>query len=193
MFKNDIKKLKEEELQKEKIKTDSITQAAQQQLLVQQAAEQQQLLGQQAAEEEALNESVNLALNSETKPFIISDMGDNPTAGGAGDVTWTLRELINRKEFQTAQGPALIYASIPGPELVTQALKRGVGKTEGDIPCSPPQAWRLVRGPGSGGCRVVCAEANQATREANAGRPRPGTRPSARVDRVMRRCISVKW
>jgi microcystin degradation protein MlrC len=69
------------------------------------------------------------ALASKKKPFILSDMGDNPTAGGAGDVTWTLRELINRKEFQTAQGPALIYASIPGPELVTQALKRGVGKT----------------------------------------------------------------
>ena len=30
------------------------------------------------------------------KPFIISDMGDNPTAGGAGDVTWTLNKLLNK-------------------------------------------------------------------------------------------------
>lgn len=60
------------------------------------------------------------------KPFIISDMGDNPTAGGAGDVTWTLNEILNNKDF-TVAGPELIYASIPGPELVKEALKVGVG------------------------------------------------------------------
>lgn len=69
------------------------------------------------------------ALNSSKRPFIMSDMGDNPTAGGAGDVTWTLQELLNRRDFQSASGPELIYASIPGPELVAQALKRGVGST----------------------------------------------------------------
>ena len=35
-----------------------------------------------------------------SKPFIISDMGDNPTAGGAGDVTWTLNEILNNKRFK---------------------------------------------------------------------------------------------
>jgi microcystin degradation protein MlrC len=54
-------------------------------------------------------------------------MGDNPTAGGAGDVTWTLAELLKRPEFARADGKRLIYASIPGPELVAQALKAGVG------------------------------------------------------------------
>ena len=29
-------------------------------------------------------------------PFFISDSGDNPTAGGAGDVTWTLAELLGQ-------------------------------------------------------------------------------------------------
>ncbi|MBQ4914733.1 M81 family metallopeptidase [Maribacter sp. MMG018] len=74
-----------------------------------------------------LDESLKMALNSDKKPFMISDMGDNPTAGGAGDVTWTLREILNRPEFKTDNGPSLIYASIPGPELVEKALEIGVG------------------------------------------------------------------
>ena len=76
-----------------------------------------------------LDESLAMALSSEEKPFIISDMGDNPTAGGAGDVTWTLHELLKRPEFSKAKGPSLIYASIPGPELVEAAIKAGVGGT----------------------------------------------------------------
>ena len=61
------------------------------------------------------------------KPFIISDMGDNPTAGGAGDVTWTLNKLLNNPKFKTKNGPELIYASIPGPELINIALKSNIG------------------------------------------------------------------
>ena len=72
-------------------------------------------------------ESIKLALKSENKPYIISDMGDNPTAGGAGDVTWTLQEILKRDEFKSADGPSLIYASIPGPELIEKAIKVGVG------------------------------------------------------------------
>lgn len=74
-----------------------------------------------------LEESINLALESKTKPFIISDMGDNPTAGGAGDVTWTLDKLLKRKEFKNENGPSLIYASIPGPKLIKKALKLNIG------------------------------------------------------------------
>lgn len=61
------------------------------------------------------------------KPFIISDMGDNPTAGGAGDVTWTLNKLLNRPEFKNENGPELIYASIPGPDLINNALEAKIG------------------------------------------------------------------
>jgi len=75
-----------------------------------------------------LSESLDMALTSSKKPFIISDMGDNPTAGGAGDVTWTLTEILKRPEFQSGEGPSLIYASIPGPELVAKAVEAGVGK-----------------------------------------------------------------
>lgn len=67
------------------------------------------------------------ALSSDVHPFFISDSGDNPTAGGAGDVTWTLQQILKRKEFGDLNGPTLIYASIPGPDLVEKALQAGVG------------------------------------------------------------------
>ncbi len=67
------------------------------------------------------------ALASQKHPFFISDTGDNPTAGGAGDVTWTLTQLLARPEFQKPDGPSLIYASIPDPELVQKAMAAGVG------------------------------------------------------------------
>tara|TARA_R110000737_G_C14614063_1_gene491556 strand:- start:2988 stop:4085 length:1098 start_codon:yes stop_codon:yes gene_type:complete len=72
-------------------------------------------------------EALELALASDKKPFMLSDMGDNPTAGGAGDVTWTLMELLKREEFHAADGKSLIYASIPGPKLIEEAIKVGVG------------------------------------------------------------------
>src|SRR6056300_1511600 len=72
-------------------------------------------------------ESIAKALSTTKTPFIISDMGDNPTAGGAGDVTWTLRELLNHPAFLKESGPKVIYASIPGPELVAAAKEVGVG------------------------------------------------------------------
>ena len=72
-------------------------------------------------------EALELALASDKKPFMLSDMGDNPTAGGAGDVTWTLMELLKREEFHAADGKSLIYASIPGPKSIEEAIKVGVG------------------------------------------------------------------
>lgn len=74
-------------------------------------------------------EALELALASDKKPFMISDMGDNPTAGGAGDVSWTLTELLQREEFHKENGKTLIYASIPGPELIEEAIKVGIGGT----------------------------------------------------------------
>ena len=75
----------------------------------------------------SLSKSLDMAIAADKHPFIISDMGDNPTAGGAGDVTWTLTEILARPEFKTENGPSLIYASIPGPEFVKKAIEAGVG------------------------------------------------------------------
>ncbi len=74
-----------------------------------------------------LDESLEKALKSKKHPFFISDSGDNPTAGGAGDVTWTLKELLARPEFQKENGLSVIYASIPGPDMVKVALEAGIG------------------------------------------------------------------
>lgn len=79
-----------------------------------------------------LEQSFEMALESDVKPYMISDMGDNPTAGGAGDVTWTLHEVLKRDEFKMEDGPHLIYASIPGPGFVRKAKSLGVGASISD-------------------------------------------------------------
>ena len=66
------------------------------------------------------------ALTSNVTPYLISDMGDNPTAGGAGDVTWTLTELLKRPELQDPDGKSVIYASIPDAEFVQRAVATGL-------------------------------------------------------------------
>jgi len=74
-------------------------------------------------------ECIDTALRSRKsqRPYFISDSGDNPTAGGSGDVTWGLTRLLERDEFEDQNGPTVIYASIPGPEAVHAAVKAGVG------------------------------------------------------------------
>ncbi|MBQ1157971.1 M81 family metallopeptidase [Streptomyces sp. A73] len=69
------------------------------------------------------------ALTSDQRPYFISDTGDNPTAGGAGDLTWGLTRLLERPEFQQDDGPTVIYASVPGPDAVEAAAAAGVGAT----------------------------------------------------------------
>lgn len=75
----------------------------------------------------SLKECLDKAINSDKRPFFISDSGDNPTAGGAGDVTWTLTKILERSEFKTTNGPLLIYASIPAPALIQKAIAAGIG------------------------------------------------------------------
>lgn len=75
-----------------------------------------------------LQEALDAAVRSNKHPFYISDSGDNPTAGGAGDVTWTLTQILARPEFKSENGPELIYASIPGADFVKKAIALGVGK-----------------------------------------------------------------
>jgi len=74
-----------------------------------------------------LEKSIEQALASSDKPFFISDMGDNPTAGGAGDVTWTLDKILNDPRLNSNNAPNIIYASIPGPKLIEAALAVGEG------------------------------------------------------------------
>ncbi|KAI0444766.1 MlrC domain-containing protein [Xylaria telfairii] len=72
-------------------------------------------------------ECLDTALKSDKRPYFISDSGDNPTAGGSGDVTWGLTQLLARSEFKDEAGPVVIYASVPGPGAVEKAVDAGVG------------------------------------------------------------------
>ena len=66
------------------------------------------------------------ATASPVAPYVISDSGDNPTAGGAGDVTWTLAALLASEEL-AASGKRAIYASIPDATGALAAAEAGVG------------------------------------------------------------------
>ncbi|ONI78871.1 microcystin degradation protein MlrC [Actinosynnema sp. ALI-1.44] len=67
----------------------------------------------------SLDHCVREGLASGIRPFFISDSGDNPTAGGAGDVSWTLRVLT------AYRSRTIIYASIVDPESVAIAKAGG--------------------------------------------------------------------
>ncbi|KAF1968455.1 Microcystin LR degradation protein MlrC [Bimuria novae-zelandiae CBS 107.79] len=63
------------------------------------------------------------------RPFFISDSGDNPTAGGSGDVTWSLQQILTRSDIARPDGPRLIYASIPAPQAIENVCAAGHGAT----------------------------------------------------------------
>lgn len=66
----------------------------------------------------------------ERRPFFVSDSGDNPTAGGSGDVIWGLTRLLERPEFKAPDSRfTVIYASLPGPKAVETAVAAGFGAT----------------------------------------------------------------
>lgn len=69
------------------------------------------------------------ALASPKHPYFISDSGDNPTAGGSGDMTWGLTRLLERNEFKHSSGLTVIYASVPGPKAIATAVQAGIGAT----------------------------------------------------------------
>jgi microcystin degradation protein MlrC len=77
----------------------------------------------------SLDECLDTALASDARPYFVSDSGDNPTAGGSGDMTWGLTEVLARPEFRDPSGPAVIYASVPGPAAIDASVAAGVGAT----------------------------------------------------------------
>jgi microcystin degradation protein MlrC len=76
-----------------------------------------------------LDEAVDLALVSDARPHVISDSGDNPGAGGTGDVTWALRRLLARPELTSDGGPTTLVASV----FDTEALRALRHKEIGDV------------------------------------------------------------
>jgi microcystin degradation protein MlrC len=75
-----------------------------------------------------LDRAARLATAGERAIFI-SDSGDNPTAGGAGDVPYLLSRLLAHPHFAGGAGSAT-YASIPDPAAVAACFRAGPG---GDV------------------------------------------------------------
>lgn len=74
-------------------------------------------------------ECLAVALERDARPFFLSDSGDNPTAGGAGDVTWTLARLLEEPAFQEGGGRTAIYAALPDAGAAVEVAAAGVGAT----------------------------------------------------------------
>jgi len=71
-------------------------------------------------------EAIDAALAGPHRPFVISDSGDNPTAGGAGDVPYLLERLLARDEF-TSGRRSVIVAGLLDPAAVAACVAAGVG------------------------------------------------------------------
>lgn len=70
--------------------------------------------------------TIDEALKLNRKAVIISDSGDNPTAGGAGDVPYMVERLLARDEFRDG-GRSAIVAAVPNPDAVRVCMSAGVG------------------------------------------------------------------
>jgi microcystin degradation protein MlrC len=66
-----------------------------------------------------------LALNQ--KAVLISDSGDNPTAGGAGDIPLMVERLLAREELASGERTAIV-AAVPNADAVELAKAAGVGR-----------------------------------------------------------------
>jgi microcystin degradation protein MlrC len=67
-------------------------------------------------------------LASRDRPFFISDSGDNPTAGGAGDVAFMLERLLSDPVLSSG-GATAICASVVDPSAVARCVDAGEGAT----------------------------------------------------------------
>ncbi len=68
----------------------------------------------------SVDDCIHQAIQDETHPVLISDSGDNPTAGGVGNVTFFLSRALD------IQPDDMIYASIPDPQAVTACVEAGI-------------------------------------------------------------------
>jgi microcystin degradation protein MlrC len=71
---------------------------------------------------------IGAGLASRDRPFFISDSGDNPTAGGAGDVAFMLERLLAHPELASGRATA-IWASVVDPSAVTRCIDATEGAT----------------------------------------------------------------
>ncbi|WP_372343451.1 M81 family metallopeptidase [Streptomyces sp. KL116D] len=71
-------------------------------------------------------ECIERAVASDRRPFLISDSGDNPTAGGAGDLAYVLGELLTHDAIRSGAVTA-VHPGITDPVAVAACFEAGVG------------------------------------------------------------------
>lgn len=70
--------------------------------------------------------TIEEALKQDRKAVIISDSGDNPTAGGAGDVPYMTERLLAHEPFRTGEKSAIV-AAVPNAGAVKACTNAGLG------------------------------------------------------------------
>lgn len=95
----------------------------------------------------SIDDALAAAIASDQRPFVISDSGDNPGAGGADDVTVALSAMLARPELTEGRLSA-ICASLYDPAAVAAADAAGVGafvevELGGHIDTRPPGPLQL--------------------------------------------------
>ncbi len=65
-------------------------------------------------------------LAATARPYFISDSGDNPTAGGAGDVAYMLERLLAHPDIAAGRA-TVIWASVVDPAAVARCVAGGEG------------------------------------------------------------------
>ena len=74
--------------------------------------------------DEAINRCL-VEIDKKSFPIILSDSGDNPTAGSSGDVTNFLKLLLKEEKIKNLN-PPLVYQAFYDPEVVNLAFSCGV-------------------------------------------------------------------
>ncbi len=72
------------------------------------------------------DECIAKAVASTARPFLISDSGDNPTAGGAGDLAHMLGRLLANDDLAAGRATAL-HPGLHDPEAVAACFAAGTG------------------------------------------------------------------
>ncbi len=79
-----------------------------------------------AAPAGTFEEVLDVAVDSAARPFLLSDSGDNPTAGGAGDSTVTLHALLADDRL-AARGLDVVLSNVADPVAARACADAGVG------------------------------------------------------------------
>jgi microcystin degradation protein MlrC len=71
--------------------------------------------------------ALKAALEKNERPVFVSDSGDNPTAGAAGDATELLEEILKRMDTVEKLPTPLLYSGFYDTSATAACIKAGIG------------------------------------------------------------------